>query len=276
VEKLFVGMALVFLAYPVAAMLARPDWGEVARGALVPTVRAEPAYLSMLVAMIGTTITPYMQLFQQSALVDKQVGRRHYGPERADAYIGSVFTNAIAAFIIIATAATLHAAGSTDIETAADAATALEPAAGPAASGLFAVGLLGASLLAAGVLPLATAYAVAETFGFRRGVNLDFRRAPFFQGCFTALTILGAALALIPGVPVIDLLVGVQILNGVLLPVVLVFLLLLANDPLLAGNLKNGRVNNILGWGTVAVVTAAVAAMLGMELAQAVGLVGGG
>ncbi len=155
----------------------------------------------------------------------------------------------IAAFIIIATAATLHVAGKTDINTAQDAAQALKPVAGQFAEALFGVGLLGASLLAAGVLPLATAFSLSETFGMRKGVNLDFRRARFFLGTFSVLIALGAAAALIPGIPLIRLLIGVQVLNGILLPIILVFLLILINDERLVGGLRNGRLNNILGKG---------------------------
>src|SRR5262249_41639559 len=155
-------------------------------------------------------------------------------------------------FIIIATAATLHVAGITDIETAQDAAQALQPVAGDAAVMLFAVGLLGASLIAGGVLPLATAYSVSEAFGFRKGVNLDFRRAPIFAGLYTALVVIGALVALVPGVPVVQVLVGVQVLNGMLLPVVLVFILILANDKRLTGALRNGPVSRVLGWATFA------------------------
>lgn len=271
VEKLFVLMTLVFFAYPVAAVLAQPDWGQVARGAFIPSLRLEADYILLFVGTVGTTITPYMQLFQQSSIVEKGVARDHYGPERIDAYAGSVFSNLIAAFIIIATGATLHAAGNTQIETAADAARALEPVAGAAAQSLFAVGLLGASLLAAGVLPLATAYSVSEAFGFRKGVNLDFRRAPIFFRLFSGLMFGAAAVALIPNVPVVQLLVGVQVLNGVLLPVTLVFLLLLINDRRLVGRLKNGPLYNVLGWGTFAFVSVAVATLLGT---QALGLFG--
>jgi Mn2+/Fe2+ NRAMP family transporter len=272
VEKVFLAMALVFLAYPVAAILAHPDWSAVARGALVPTLRSDPDYLTLLVGLIGTTITPYMQLFQQSSVVEKGIPRRNYGPERADAYIGSVFSNIIAAFIVIATGATLHAAGMTDIQTASDAAQALQPLVGDAAQALFAVGLLGASLLAAGVLPLATAYSVAEAFGFRKGVELDFRQAPVFVSIFSALIALGAAVALIPNLPLIQLLVGIQVLNGMLLPVILVFLLLLINDRRLVGPLKNGLLYNVLSWGTVALVTTAVVVLLGTQLLSAIGI----
>jgi Mn2+/Fe2+ NRAMP family transporter len=272
VEKMFILMTLVFFAYPVAAIVARPDWAAVAHGAAIPTIRPDAAYVTLLVGLIGTTITPYMQLFQQSSVVERGAARRHYGMERLDAYAGSVFSNAMSIFMIIATAATLHAAGRTHIETAADAASALEPVAGQAAKVLFGVGLLGASLLAAAVLPLATSYAVTEAFGFAKGVNLDFRRARTFFGLFSALIALGAIAAVIPGVPVVPLLVAIQVLNGMLLPIVLLFILLLANDRRLMGDLANTRAANVLGWGTFAVVTAAVAAMLALQALSALGI----
>jgi Mn2+/Fe2+ NRAMP family transporter len=266
VEKLFLALTLVFFAYPVAAILAHPDWSAVLQGALVPSVQNDPDFVLLVVGLIGTTITPYMQLFQQSAVVEKAVGRDDYGPERADAYGGAVFGNLIAAFIIIATGATLHLAGVTDIQTAADAAQALAPVAGDASVVLFAVGLLGASLIAGGVLPLATAYSVSEAFGFRKGVNLDFRRAPMFQGLFSGLVGVGALVALIPGVPVIQLLVGIQVLNGALLPIILLFILLLAQNRRLMGNLCNNRLHSILGWATLALVTTAIVVLFASAL----------
>src|SRR5262245_63847296 len=169
-----------------------------------------------------------------------------------------------------ATAATLHRTGHT--HTAADAAKALEPVAGRAAEALFAIGLLGASLLAGAVLPLATAYALGEAFGFRKGVNLDFRRARTFFGLFTVLTIIGASAALIPGLPVIRWLVGIQVLNGLLLPVILLFVFRLANDAALMGKLKNTPLQNIVAWGTFAIVTTAIVAMLGSQLLSVFGL----
>jgi Mn2+/Fe2+ NRAMP family transporter len=266
VEKLFLVLTLVFFAYPAAAVLAHPDWGAVAHGSFVPTLHADPDYLLLLVGLIGTTITPYMQLFQQSAIVEKGVGRDDYGPERVDAYAGSAFGNIIAAFIIIATGATLHVAGITDIQTAQDAAQALQPIAGNAAVALFAIGLLGASLIAGGVLPLATAYSVSEAFGFRKGVNLDFRRAPIFLGLFSALIAIGAVVALVPNVPIIQLLVGIQVLNGALLPIILVFILVLARDRRLMGNLRNGPITTALGWGTLLLVSSAVLVLFGSQL----------
>jgi Mn2+/Fe2+ NRAMP family transporter len=272
VEKLFLLMTLVFFAYPAAAFMAGPDWGAVARGAFVPTLRPDSEYLFVLVALLGTTVTPYMQLFQQSSIVERGAARRHYGPERLDAYVGTVFSNLMSISMIIATAATLHVAGRTEVGSAADAALALEPVVGPAARTLFAVGLLGASLLAGAVLPLATSYAVSEAFGVPKGVNLDFRRARIFFTIFTALIVVGAASALIPGLPVIKMLVAVQVLNGALLPVVLVFILRLVNDERLTGELKNTRLYNVLGWGTFALITTAVTVMLGGQLLEFLGL----
>lgn len=272
VEKIFLVMTLVFFAYPVAAILAGPDWGEVAHGAFVPTLRPDQDYLFLLVGLLGTTITPYMQLFQQSSMVERGVARRHYGPERLDSYMGALFSNLVSITMIIATAATLHQAGETEIETAADAARALEPLAGSAASTLFAVGLMGASLLAGAVLPLATAYAVSEVFGMPKGVSLDFRRAPLFFGLFTGMIILGASLSLVPNLPVIQWLVAVQVLNGVLLPTILIFVLLLINDQRLMGTLKNTRLYNVLGWGTFILITAAVVVMLGSQLLTLIGV----
>jgi Mn2+/Fe2+ NRAMP family transporter len=265
-EKVFLLLTVVFFAYPAAAVLAHPDWAAVAAGTFVPTLHADPDYLILLVGLIGTTITPYMQIFQQSAIVEKGVGRDDYGPERADAYAGAVFGNVISAFIIIATAATLHVAGVTDIQTAQDAAQALQPVAGDAAVRLFAIGLLGASLTAGGVLPLATAYSVSETFGFRKGVNLDFRRAPMFIGLFTAMIAVAALVAMVPNVPIIQLLLGIQVLNGALLPVILVFILLLARNGRLMGKLRNGTINTTLGWATLILVSGAVLVLFASQL----------
>lgn len=275
VEKIFLSMALVFFAYPVAAILARPDWGEVARGAFIPSLHPDQAYLFLLVGLLGTTISPFMLFFQQSSTVERGVARRHYGPERLDAHTGAIFSNLIAITMIIATAATLHRAGQTNIETAADAAQALEPIAGPAAATLFGIGLMGASLLAGAVLPLTTAYAVSEVFGMPKGVNLDFRRAPIFFGLFTGMIVLGVAVSLIPELPVIEWLVGVQVLNGILLPILLVFILRLINEERLMGELKNTRRYNILGWGTFVLITVAVVIMLGSQLLSRLGVLSG-
>jgi len=272
VEKIFLAMTVVFFAYPIAAFMGHPNWTQVAQGAFIPKLRWESDYIFIVVGLMGTTITPYMQLFQQSSLVEKGVARRHYGPERVDAYFGSIFSDLMSIFMIIATAATLYVAGQREIETAADAARALEPVVGSAAKTLFAIGLLGASLLAGAVLPLATSYAICEAFGLPKGVNLDFRRARVFFNLFTTLIIIGAVVALIPNVPLIKMLVWIQVLNGVLLPIILVFILLLINDRRLVGHLKNTRLYNVLGWGTFAVITTAVVIMLGGQLLDLFGI----
>jgi Mn2+/Fe2+ NRAMP family transporter len=188
-----------------------------------------------------------------------------------DAWTGSVFSNLMSIAMILATAATLHAAGRTEIATAADAARALVPVAGERAGELFAVGLLGASLLAAGVLPLATAYAVAEMLGAPRGVSLDRRRAPLFFHLFTALVVAGAALALVPGLPVIPLLLALQVLNGALLPVVLFFILRLAADEHRMGALRSTPLQRALGWTTWGMVVTAVLFLAGSWLMNRAG-----
>jgi Mn2+/Fe2+ NRAMP family transporter len=266
VEKIFLLMTLVFFAYPAAAILAKPDWSQVLQGTVVPTVRLDTEYIFLLVALLGTTLTPYIQVFQQSSIVERGASRKHYGPERLDAYFGSVFSNLMSVSMIIATAATLYVTNQHDVESAADAAKALEPVAGASAKMLFAVGLLGASLLAAGVLPLATSYAISEAFGIPKGVNLDYRRGRVFFGLFSALIVIGAVAAMVPGVPIFPLLVGIQVLNGVLLPIILIFILLLINDTSLTGNLKNSITTNILGWTTFGLITFAVLVMLGLQI----------
>lgn len=272
VEKIFLTMTLVFFAYPISAILAHPNWGEVAHNLVVPSIQPSAAYVSIIVAIIGTVLTPYQQLFQESAVVERGIPRREYGHETLDIYIGSIFAGIIAIFIIIATAATLHQQGKTDINTAADAAKALEPIAGPVAKIIFGVGLIGSSFLAAAVLPLATAYATAEAFGFRKGIDLGLRRAPIFFGIFTGIIILAALVTLIPGLPVIPLIVGIQVLNGLLLPVILIFMLLLANNERLMRNMKNGRIRNIISWLITGIITLTTLLMLADTLLSAFGI----
>lgn len=254
VEKIFLSMTLVFFAYPVAMVLAHPDWGQVVQGTVRPTLSLDPQYVYLFIATVGTTITPYMQVYVQSSTVEKGVTPAEYPLERFEVYLGSVFSNAIAATIIIATAATLFVKH-VNVETAADAAQALAPLAGPYAEVLFGIGLLGASLLAAAVLPLATAYSITEAFGFEHGVSMEFGDAPVFMTIFTGLIVLGALVTLIPGLPLGQLLILVQVLNGLLLPILLVFMIRLANDRDLMGALANGPINRIIAVATAAVVT---------------------
>jgi len=254
VERIFLVLSFAFLAYIGAAFLARPDWGDVLTQTVRPHLRTEVGYLHLLIALIGTTISPYMQLYVQSSVVEKGVTPADYRYTRFDVIIGTVFAGIVAAFIIIATAATLFPRGIA-VETAADAARALEPVAGRWAGVLFALGLLGASLLAAGVLPLATTYMMSEALGFERGVSRSWDEAPIFMGLFTGLIVLGAGIALIPGLPLIQVLIGVYVLNGLLLPVELFAILRLVNDRELMGPHANTPLHNVLAWGIAIVVS---------------------
>ncbi|MCC7104695.1 MAG: Nramp family divalent metal transporter [Chloroflexi bacterium] len=274
VEKLFLGLTLVFFTYPAAAVLARPDWTEVGRAVARPNLQFSADYLTLFIAMVGTTITPYMQVYFQSAVAER--GRQtELAAVRLDAYSGALFSDVIAGFIIVATGATLFATG-LHVETAKDAAVALGPLAGPLAPYIFGAGLFGASMLAAGVLPLATAYTVTEAFGFEHGVSQSFREAPVFLGLFTLLIAVGAAVALWPGLNVISLLVYTQVLNGLLLPIVLVTILRLVNDPEVMGPHVNGRLYNLVGWAIVSFVTLLSTIYLLITLLGLVGLEVGG
>lgn len=249
VERVFLVMSLVFLGYIVSAFLARPDWGMAVQQMVIPSFSLDRGYVTMFIATVGTTITPYMQIYVQSSTVEKGVTMRDYGYERLDVIVGSLFSNLVAFFIIVSTAATLFVAG-VNIETAADAARALEPLAGVYAKELFAIGLFGASMLAAGVLPLATAYSITEALGFEKGISRSFRDAPVFMGIFTGLILLGAAISLIPGLPLIQFLVMTQVVDGVLLPILLFAILRLVNDKELMAGHVNGRIYNVLAWAT--------------------------
>jgi NRAMP (natural resistance-associated macrophage protein)-like metal ion transporter len=260
VERVFLAMSLVFLCYIVSAFLARPPWGEVAREFIRPSFRFESGYLFMIVALIGTTITPFMQVFVQSSVVEKGVTQEDYALMRADVWAGTIFAIVIAFFIVISTAATLNEHG-IQVETAADAARALEPVAGRYATLIFATGLLGAALLAVGVLPLATAYSISEALGFEKGVSRSFREAPIFLGIFTCLIVFGALVAMIPGLPQIRLLLITQCINGLLLPVILVSVLRLVNNRELMGEYRNGRVYNAIAW-TITIVVSALSLLL--------------
>jgi len=254
-ERIFLLLGLAFVAYPIAAVLARPDWGEVAHGFL-PHFDTDRDYLFMVVALIGTTITPYMQLYQAAAVADRGASAHDYREVRLDSIVGSLLANFVSIAIIIATAAAIGGTG--PLESASQAAEALEPVAGAGAQVLFGVGLLGASALAAAVVPLATSYAVAEALGVERSVSRTFREAPLFLGMFTGLIVLGACVALLPG-NLIKLLVSMQFLNGVITPVVLMFILVLANRRAVLGDAVNGPRFRIVA--TVCVVVIAVLAV---------------
>jgi Mn2+/Fe2+ NRAMP family transporter len=255
-ERIFVIMTIPFFAYPIAAILARPDWRAVGHAVVAPNVHTTRDYLFLFIATAGTTITPFMQLYVQSAVVERGVGVDELNAERAEVTSGSIFADMVASFIIIATGATLYLHGEHNITSAAQAAKALEPFAGRYAEVLFAVGLLGASLLAAAILPVTAAYVVAETFGFEKGISRRIHEAPVFVAVITVLIAIGTIVAIIPGIPVIGLLVGVQVVNGALLPVLLVFIWKLASDRELMGDYRNGRIFNAIAGLTVLATSA--------------------
>jgi NRAMP (natural resistance-associated macrophage protein)-like metal ion transporter len=254
VEKVFLLMSLVFLGYIVSAFLSQPDWSAVAVGLVRPSLRLEHTFIFTLVAVVGTTISPYMQVYVQSSVVDKGVRADNYRETKTDVWVGTVFAILIVFFIVVSTAATLHKAG-IPITSAADAAQALRPLAGRYAETLFGLGLFGASMLAAGVLPLATAYSISEALGFEKGVSRSFREAPIFLGTFTFLVAVGAAIAVIPNLPLIRVLLVTQVINGLLLPIVLFAVLKLVNNRELMGAHVNGPIYNVAAWLTAIVVT---------------------
>ncbi|MHB8641878.1 MAG: Nramp family divalent metal transporter [Gaiellaceae bacterium] len=266
-ERIFVLMTIPFFAYPIAAVLAHPKWGDVGHAIVAPHIQTSSSYLFLFVATAGTTITPFMQLYLQSAVVERGIGPEDLNAERAEVVTGSIFANVVAGFIIIATGATLYVHGHRTVSSAADAAKALVPFAGRYAEVLFAIGLLGASLLAAAILPVTAAYVISETFGFEKGIRHDPRDAPVFVGVITALIAIGTIVAVLPGVPVIGLLVAVQAVNGVLLPVTLFFVWRLASNRELMGRYANGRVFNVLAGATVVAVSSLSLLLLGVTVA---------
>lgn len=268
VERVFLIMSLVFFCYVISAFLARPDWLKVGEGFIRPTISTDTGYLFTVMALIGTTITPFMQVFIQSSVVEKRMDEDDLPVARADAMVGTVFACVIAAFIVISTAATLHSRGITDIDSALTAAQSLAPVAGEYAKFLFGVGLLGASMLAMGVLPLATAYSLSEALGFEKGVSRSFREAPIFLGIFTALLIVGALVALIPGIPQFKLLLFTQCVNGLLLPVILVAIVLLSNNEEIMGERRNSLWLNIAAWTVTAIVSALSFVLIGKSIAD--------
>ena len=273
VEKVFLVMTFAFFAYPIAAILAHPNWGAVLHSTVVPSFQWNSTYLLLFVGTVGTTITPYMQLYIQSAVAEKGVDMDDYAGERAETYLAAVFGDLVSAFIIIATGATIFVSTHGQVITdAKQAALALVPFLGRYAEVIFAVGLLGASLLAAAVLPLATAYSVSESFGFERGVSKSFREAPIFHGLFTGMLAFGALVALIPGLPLIQLLVIVQVINGVLLPILLFYIIRLVNDRRIMGKYVNGPVNNVIAWGTTILLSGLSLVMIASIVLPLVGV----
>jgi Mn2+/Fe2+ NRAMP family transporter len=253
VEKVFLFACLFYVTYIISGILAKPDWAAIGTSLVRPSLSFSPGQLGMVIGLVGTTIAPWMQFYLQASIVEKNIAVKDYKHSRLDVIIGSFIVTIVAGFIILTCAATLFKAG-VRVETAADAALALKPLAGKYCSALFAFGLLNASLFAASILPLSTAFLVCEGMGWENGVNKKFSEAPQFYGLYSFLVFLGAAVILLPRIPLFRVMLISQVVNGIVLPVVLVFMLILVNSRKLMGAHKNGRVYNILSWVTVAVL----------------------
>ncbi|HEY1835043.1 MAG TPA: Nramp family divalent metal transporter [Solirubrobacteraceae bacterium] len=266
-ERIFIWFTIPFFAYPIAAILAHPHWGQVGKAIVLPHIQGGSAYLLLLIATIGTTITPYMQLYLQSAVVERGVRKDELRREEREAVSGAVFANLIAGFILIATGATLFTHGIHKIDSAAAAARALTPFAGQFAETLFGVGLLGASLLACAILPIATSYVVSESLGYEKGIGRRREDAPVFVGIITAMIAISAIVAIIPGVPVISLLVGVQVVNGLLLPINLFFIWRLSRSAQLMGEHRSRGLLDGAAGVTVAVLSCLSVALVVVTVA---------
>jgi len=272
VEKVFLAASFFYITYIFAGTMAHPLWKEAAIATFKPPALhafREQAYLFMVIGVVGTTIAPWMQFYLQSSIVEKGVTVRGLRASRWDVITGCIFTDVVAWFIIVACAATLYVHGFRDIKYAADAAQALKPLADKYAYILFAVGLFNASLFAASILPLSTAYTVCEGLGFESGVDKKFSEAPFFYWLYTLLIVTGGAVLLIPGLPLVKIAVLSQVVNGVVLPFVLIFMLLLINKKELMGKYVNTRLFNAVAWLTTVV-------MIGLTIAWFWTLKGGG
>jgi Mn2+/Fe2+ NRAMP family transporter len=253
VEKVFLYACVFYVTYLVAGFLAKPDWAAVGGTLVAPSLKMSTESLGMIVGLVGTTIAPWMQFYLQAAIVEKNIAVKDYKLSRLDVIVGSIVVTIVAGFIVLTCAATLFKAG-IRVETAADAAQALKPLAGKYCAILFAFGLLNASLFAASILPLSTAFVVCEAMGWENGVDKKFSEAPQFYGLYTMLILLGAGIILLPKIPLFPVMYVSQVLNGVVLPVLLVFMILLINNKKLMGEHVNGRAYNIVSWATVLVL----------------------
>ena len=253
VERIFLVASGIYLAYVASGIMANPPWDKVIQASVTPSFQFDAGYVALFITIIGTTIAPWMQFYQQSSIADKGLKPSDYAYERIDVVVGAIFAIFVAVFITLSCAATLHANGIA-IDTAKDAALALRPLAGEYASALFALGLLNASVFSAAILPLSTAYVMCEAFGWESAVDRSWREAPIFFSLYTAFIVIGAAIILLPIPSLIEAMLASQTLNGVLLPVILVTMLILINDKRTMGKFVNGRMMNILSWVTVIIL----------------------
>jgi NRAMP (natural resistance-associated macrophage protein)-like metal ion transporter len=265
VEKVFLFACVFYLSYIISGFMGKPDWQAIGSSFLRPTIRFDTGWLTMAVGVIGTTIAPWMQFYLQSSVVDKGLKAEDYQYTRMDVIIGSVTVNVVAFFIIMLCAVTLFQNG-IRIENAKDAALALAPLAGEYASWLFAFGLLNASLFAASILPISTAYTICEAFGWESSLNRKFLEAPQFYGLYSLMVFLGAGIILLPDMPLITIMYYSQVINGAILPVILIFMLLLVNDRKIMGEYTNSLAMNIVSWLTVGILTLLSLTMLAFAL----------
>ncbi len=265
VQNVFMALSLVFLTYVIAAFMAEPDWEEAALATFVPTLEGSPAYIAVVIAMIGTTIAPWMMFFNQSNVVEKGMEPSELSLQKVDVISGTLAACLVAWFIIVTTGSVLFPQG-VQINSAADAAAALEPFAGHYAKALFAVGLISASFLAACVLPLTTAFVICEAFGWEAGVSFKWSEAPLFKGIITAAILLGAVVVLIPNLDLLAMMLTSQFVNGVILPILLAFMALIASDARIMGAYRLGKIGQALLWALVGVVTVLTLALFGMQL----------
>jgi Mn2+/Fe2+ NRAMP family transporter len=267
VERVLLVLSLIYFTYPVSAFLAKPDWELAIKDTIIPQFNSDPGYLVMIVGLIGTTITPWMQFYLQASIVEKGVSKRDYGMSRLDVIFGCVVTDVIAFFIVVACAATIYHTQHREITDVAEAARALVPFAGKFAGMLFALGLVNASLMSAAILPLATSYNICEGLGFESGIDRRFSEAKIFYGLYTALIVFGAGFVLIPGLPLLKVILVSQVANGVLLPFVLVFMLKLVNRERLMGEYRNGFWGNAIAGGTSVAMVGLTIVMIWNSLA---------
>jgi Mn2+/Fe2+ NRAMP family transporter len=262
VERILLALSLIYFTYPISAFLAHPDWKEALDRTLVPQLSHEPAYIAMIVGLIGTTITPWMQFYLQASVVEKGISKKDLNLCRVDVILGCIVTDVIAFFIVVACAATIFRSAHHEISDVAEAAKALAPFAGRFAALLFGVGLINASLMSAAILPLATTYNICEGLGFESGIDRRFEEAPIFYSLYGALIIFGAGFVLVPHLPLLRVILVSQIANGILLPFVLTFMLLLVNRKALMGEYKNPVWANVIAGGTSIVMVVLTAVLI--------------
>jgi len=265
VEKVFLFSCVVYVAYIVSGVLVKPNWQQAAIDSFHPVLKFDGGYISMLIGMVGTSIAPWMQFYLQAAVVEKGVTAKEYKQSRVEVVVGCIVMSVIAFFIIVACAGTIFKERPRDIQNAADAAIALRPF-GQYAYLLFAAGLFNASLFAACILPLSTSYSVCEGLGFESGVNRRFREAPIFYWLFTSLIVIGAGVVLMPHFPLVKMILLSQVINGVLLPFILIFMTLLVNKPALMREWINSRVYNMVAWTAVALMIGLTMALVAISI----------